>query len=200
MTVAAVTDRKVLVLMADHDGTMLAISRCAFAMRTATGMTVTTTVTASTKKIATAFRRGLSDQTAGRQVLPGASRRSPTIHLAMTPAINVTASRGTAKAVARPKSYRAANAVNTSVVKTRTRSKPGTPNSATESANTTSPAAATSGATSGSVMRRNTRPRLALTSPASSSDASTRLKPASDASIDTGKKAVPSTSAAPLSE
>jgi hypothetical protein len=115
-------------------------------------------------------------------------------------AIKVMTRSGTARAVARPKSYKAANAVKTSVVKTRIRSKPGTPNSATERANTRRPAALTKGQTSGRVMLKNTRRGVAITSPACSSDASIPLKPASDASIDRGKNPIPNTIAAPVNE
>src|SRR5262245_2402183 len=136
MHVAPTVDKTMLVRMADQEGIMLAIKCFAFAIRTAIGTAVTTAITARTQSITTAFNAGCGDQTAGRQPAIVANRRSPAIHLAIMAAIKVMTRRGTARAVARPKSYKAANAVKTSVVKTRIRSKPGTPNSATERANT----------------------------------------------------------------
>src|SRR5262245_55285743 len=136
MHVAPRVDKTMLVRMAGQEGIMLAITCFAFAMRTAIGTAVTTAITASTPRITIAFNTGWGNHTAGRQPALVANSRSPAIHLAIMATVKVMTRSGTARAVARPKSYKAANAVKTSVVKTRIRSKPGTPNSATERANT----------------------------------------------------------------
>ena len=66
-------------------------------------------------------------------------------------------SSGSDRTVARPKSYNAANAVNTSVVNTRTRSSPGTENSEMARTKITRAAEVTVGSTRGQVIRRSTR-------------------------------------------
>jgi hypothetical protein len=97
-----------------------------------------------------------------------------------------TRSNGSDSAAARPKSYRDANAVKTSVVNTRTRSKPGTENSEMVSTKMTSAAAVTFGNTNGQVIWRSTRAGVVTSNAASSSRGSTRRNPTSVASIDSG--------------
>ena len=84
--------------------------------------------------------------------------RSPSSAAATAATTTHSTSSGSARAMARLKSYSAAKAVNTSVVYTRTRSNPGTPNSDTASTKMIRAAATTLGATSGRVMPRSTRP------------------------------------------
>src|SRR5688572_5388644 len=112
--------------------------------------------------------------------------RSPSNAAATAATTTHSTSSGRARAMARLKLYSAAKAVNTSVVYTRTRSNPGTPNSDTDSTKMIRAAATTLGATSGRVMPRSTRPGDATISPASSRRPSIRRSATSVANIDSG--------------
>ena len=93
---------------------------------------------------------------------------------------------GKASIVARPKSYKAAKAVKTSVVNTRTRNRPGTENSEIARTKMTNAVDTTLGATSGQVIRFNTRPGVATRMAASSSLGSIWRTATSVASIASG--------------
>src|SRR5262245_35824264 len=111
MDVAAISDSVMLNRIAGHDEVMASGKRCAWEARTAIGKTATIPMNATTPERANVLCRAFENETAGRHVALGVRNRSPAAHLAIRAANNVTASRGTAMAVARPKSYRAANAV-----------------------------------------------------------------------------------------
>ena len=165
---------------AAHDGTPTA-SRT----RISTGSTTARTITA--KQNAGPALRQSSNRTERDGRLPWVVvRRSPASVAAMAATPTHTIRSGIVSAIARVTSYSAANAVNTSVVYTRTRSRPGTPNSETARTKMRSAAASAPGAASGSVMRRNTRRGEATIRAASSRRPSIRRMETSVASIDSG--------------
>src|SRR5262245_42562761 len=110
MDVAAIRDKRVLSTIADPEETRSFIRGCARSIRAAIGKPATITINTLTKTNANALRLRPGDESAGRDTMLVLNSRPPTLHLAIVTAINVSRSRGTAKAVARPKSYRAANA------------------------------------------------------------------------------------------